>query len=294
MISLSLGGLRVDVVLTPEAGAHDSGAHGAGTQSDRAALQVLVDSFGPFVVDAATCPVPDEEVVAMRLSVDPTLVLPDVGPVPAEGLCYQRTDLRFEMGPRRRTARAAVDGSRGALEAAVELCVQGALLRRGGLVVHAVAGVDADGRAWLVPGRSGAGKSTIARTAGFSRVLADEAVILRREAPGRFRLYGTPFWSEGRTLPLQTGHAPLGVLARPLKASEAAAERYSTASAAADLLACVMFHDADPAARGLVLETACDVAASVDCVQLQFPKEGPWLNGVVQRRAEWARSSTAR
>jgi hypothetical protein len=200
------------------------------------------------------------------------------------------------MGPARRTARAAVDGSRGALEAVVELTLQGALLRRGGLVVHGMAGVDETGAGWLVPGRSGAGKSTIARTAGFARILADEAVVLRRVAPGPggFRLYGTPFWSEGRTLPLDTGDAPLAVLAQPVQDAVAEASRRPVASAAADLLACVMFHDADPQARALVLETACDAAASADCVSLRFPKEGPWLNGVVQRRAGWARSSTAR
>lgn len=290
MISLSLGGLRLDVGFAePD---RTTGACDA-AENDRAAA-VLVESFGPFVVDEAACAVADDDVLPMLLTVDETLVLPDVGPVEADGLCYQRTDLRFEMGPKRRSARAAVDGSRGALEAAVELCIQGALLRRGGLVVHGMAGVDPNGHAWLVPGRSGAGKSTMARTAGFPRVLADEAVILRREAPGRFRLYGTPFWSEGRTLPLDTGDAPLVVVARPVKAASPSAARYSTASAAADLLACVMFHDADPTARALVLETACDAAASADCVELRFPKEGPWLNGVVQRRAEWARSSTAR
>lgn len=286
MISLRVGGLRLDVRF----------AEPAPAVALAAAAATLRDSFGPFVVDAAACPTPEDDVIPMLITVDPTLVLPDVGPVEADGLCYQRTDLRFEMGPKRRTARAAVDGSRGALEAAVELAIQGALLRRGGLVVHAMAGVDADGRGWLVPGRSGAGKSTMARAAGFARVLADEAVILRREAPGRFRLHGTPFWSEGRTLPLDTGDAPLGVIARPVKAPGAQASATSTglASAAADLLACVMFHDADPTARAHVLETACDAAASADCVELRFPKEGPWLSGVVQRRAEWARFSTAR
>lgn len=279
MISLRVGGLRLDVRFAEPA---------------PAAGAVLVDSFGPFVVDADACPMPEDDVIPMLITVDETLVLPDVGPVEADGLCYQRTDLRFEMGPKRRTARAAVDGSRGALEAAVELAIQGTLLKRGGLVVHAMAGVDAEGRGWLVPGRSGAGKSTMARAAGFARVLADEAVILRREAPGRFRLHGTPFWSEGRTLPFDTGDAPLGVIARPVKAPEAAATSTGLASAAADLLSCVMFHDADPTARAHVLETACDAAASADCVELRFPKEGPWLSGVVQRRAEWARSSTAR
>jgi hypothetical protein len=284
MISLRLGGLRLDVRFAEPGPAAEL----------RAAQALLDDSFGPFVVDATTCPMPEDDVIPMLVTVDPTLVLPDVGPVVADGLCYQRTDLRFEMGPKRRTARAAVDGSRGALEAAVELAIQGALLRRGGLVVHAMAGVDAEGRGWLLPGRSGAGKSTMARVAGFSRVLADEAVILRREAPGRFRLYGTPFWSEGRSLPFDTGDAPLGVIARPVKSAEVVVTSTGVASAAADLLACVMFHDADPAARRHVLETACDAAASADCVELRFPKEGPWLSGVVQRRAEWARSSTAR
>jgi hypothetical protein len=288
MLTLTLGGLTIELRFAEPVHAGP-------------AIACLRESFGPFVRapgQNADERVPDEDFVPVLLTVEPDLTLPDVGPVPADGLCYQRTDLRFEMGPARRTARAAVDGSRGALEAVVELTLQGALLRRGGLVVHGMAGVDETGAGWLVPGRSGAGKSTIARAAGFARVLADEAVVLRRVAPGPggFRVYGTPFWSEGCSLPLDTGDAPLGVLARPIKAPGpgASAERHPVASAAADLLACVMFHDADPQARALVLETACDAAASAECVALRFPKEGPWLSGVVQRRAGWARSSTAR
>lgn len=271
MPRVRLGGLRLEVRVDD-------------TQADG----LLTRALGPFCGGPA-----DLEPVSLGLEVRPGLVLEDLGPLPGPGLSYQRGDLRFEMPASRDAARATVDGSQGALEAAVELCLQGALLPRGGVVVHGMAGVDEHGRGWLVPGRSGAGKSTIAREAGWTRVLADEAVVLRR-GPAGFELHGTPFWSEGRTLPFDTGSAPLRFLARPVKDTSARTEPLDTARAAAWLLGCVMFHEGDPAARESVLAIACDAAARAECVALHFPKEGKWLSGVVRKRAEWAPSSTAR
>lgn len=63
----------------------------------------------------------------------------------------------------------------------------------GGAVLHA-SGVVADGRAFVFTGRSGAGKTTIARllgSAGYT-VLSDERIVLRLEAGG-VRAYGTPW-----------------------------------------------------------------------------------------------------
>lgn len=114
------------------------------------------------------------------------------------------------------------------------------------------------------------------------------------EAHDGFRLYGTPFWSAGRSLPLDPGSAPLTVLARPVWAPAATLGPWTTAEAAAGLLACVMFHEGSTDARAWALETACAVAASAECLSLHFPKEGPWLNGVAPKRPGWGPSSTMR
>jgi hypothetical protein len=69
-----------------------------------------------------------------------------------------------------------------------------------GVEIHACALKDADGRGYLFPGQSGAGKST---TAGLwavqdgVRILSDERVILR-EHEGRIKMYGTPWHGDAR------------------------------------------------------------------------------------------------
>ncbi len=274
MLPLHLGGLELRV-------------HCA----DPAAISTLRGVFADFLA-----PSPDDLRVDLMLEIVPDLNLTDGGDSPPEcaTLRYQRPDLTLVMNDSRTGAEATVDGSPGALEAAVELMLQGALLTRGGFVVHGVGAVDAAGDGWLVPGRSGAGKSTLGRTAGFPRVLADEGVIVRQAPDGAFRMFGSPFWSEGRTRPIDAGTAPLRVLARPIKATSPRLDPWDTAEAAAYLLGCVMFHETSPTARALLFESVCAAAASAECVRLEFPKEGPWLNGVGPKRAEWARSSITR
>jgi hypothetical protein len=81
-----------------------------------------------------------------------------------------------------------------------ELLFQHHVARAGGLVVHAC-GVATAGRAVLFIGRSGAGKTTLARL--FRRhhpeavVLSDDRVVLRHRASG-WRAFGTPWHGSGR------------------------------------------------------------------------------------------------
>jgi len=227
-----------------------------------------------------------EAVLTVRCT--PGLVLPTLGPTPVG---YQRADLRFDV--RSDGADGHVDESEGAFDAVLELLLQATLHRHDGFVVHASAGVDAHGGAWLCPGPSGAGKSTFARSAGFARVLADEAVVVRRHADG-WRVHGTPFWSEGRTHPHDPGHAPLARLVRPVKDPTNVLVEISKAHAAAHLLESILLHDDTPGLRARLFDRACDVASATDCYDVHFPKEGPWLSGVKERRAEWAASSAMR
>ncbi len=68
------------------------------------------------------------------------------------------------------------------------------LAERKGLLVHAM-GFIADQRGYLFPGRSGAGKSTMAlgllQKEGFE-LLSDDRLVVRK-SDGQFRLYGTPW-----------------------------------------------------------------------------------------------------
>ena len=111
-----------------------------------------------------------------------------------------------------RVVKSWIDGSLGSIEATVQVLLQWTLARGGGLLMHASAGVYQE-RGWLIPGVSGAGKSTSVREGGFDLVLSDEMVIVKPVNSKRdvstirthYRLYSTPFWSEGRTLPCLAG-----------------------------------------------------------------------------------------
>lgn len=89
-----------------------------------------------------------------------------------------------------RCAEATADASLVAVEGLLRAALTLDVLERGGCLFHAAA-VLVDGAAHLVPGRSGAGKSTFAALA--SAPLADELCAVLPEG-GRLVLHGTPWW----------------------------------------------------------------------------------------------------
>lgn len=69
------------------------------------------------------------------------------------------------------------------------------LPQHGGVLLHASA-VRHEGRGYLFAGRSGAGKTTVARLlADRAEVLSDELVAVRR-TPAGWQVFGTPFWGD--------------------------------------------------------------------------------------------------
>jgi hypothetical protein len=81
-----------------------------------------------------------------------------------------------------------------------ELLFQHHIARGGGLVVHAC-GVVVDGRAVLLCGRSGAGKTTLARLfrrhCPRAQVLSDDRIVLRRRGTA-WHAFGTPWHGSGQ------------------------------------------------------------------------------------------------
>ncbi len=204
----------------------------------------------------------------------------DWRPPLAAGFTYDRFDLRFVMDPARRRAAAVFDGHPDGLLAVLELAVAGALAPSGGLLLHA-AGVVIDGRAWLLPGPSGTGKSTAARAPDITRVLSDERVIVRRTSSG-WRAWGTPWWSTGRTRPFDSGYAAVGGIARLHKAPRLALRPLAPDTAATWLLRSVSLYEETPFARWAAFESACDLVEAVRCVDLELPREGRWSQSISQ------------
>lgn len=81
-----------------------------------------------------------------------------------------------------------------------ELLMINLLSQKRGLLVHAC-GIEYKGKGFLFVGRSGAGKTTLARLFSNQKditLLNDERVIIR-EIKGRFFIFGTPWYGELKT-----------------------------------------------------------------------------------------------
>jgi len=166
--------------------------------------------------------------------------------------------------PRRR-------GPRHALEFPLdELLFQHRLAREGGLEVHAC-GLVLEGRAVLLCGRSGAGKSTTARLWRRHRravpILSDDRIALR---PRRDALYafGTPWHGDGGFA--TPAGAPLGAVFILSHGRRNRIRRLAPAAAAARLFARSFPPPWDRAAVASVLATCVKVARVVPCFSFAF------------------------
>lgn len=72
------------------------------------------------------------------------------------------------------------------------------LARRGGALVHA-AGMELDGKGYIFPGKSGAGKTTLSRqfvARNYQGLISDDRVVIRKIGTD-FMAFGTPWPGEG-------------------------------------------------------------------------------------------------
>lgn len=120
----------------------------------------------------------------------------------------RRRDFHLEMDPAAREIRATVAGNVYSLDSLLRVLYSVALLEVDGLLLHGSCVLAADGGAHGFFGRSGAGKSTVARLSRPRVALSDELVVVRR-LPEGFHAFGTPFWGnleshgENRRAPLR-------------------------------------------------------------------------------------------
>jgi hypothetical protein len=145
------------------------------------------------------------------------------------------------------------------------------LLARGrGVAIHGSGVVDADGRATLFAGQSGAGKTTMARLWQDQpgvKILSDERLVLRPEE-GVVWMYGTPWHGDGRIS--NPGRAPLDRICFLRHASSNRMTALGATETVARLFACCFppFYDAQGLDRTLgVLER---VAAGCRSAELGF------------------------
>jgi hypothetical protein len=151
-----------------------------------------------------------------------------------------------------------------------ELLLQHRLAREGAIEVHACGVVWRSGTL-LFCGRSGAGKSTMARlwrrhTRG-ALVLSDDRVVLRPRGSA-VRAWGTPWHGDGGFAAADSG--PLGALFFLRHARRTRLHAVAPPEAAARLLAQSFPPPWDPVAMARALETCSMVTTSVPSFELAF------------------------
>lgn len=235
---------------------------------DGPGVETWARGLGPFLVaPRADC----------EFCVEIAVEVGDPAPI-AGDFSWRRFDLAFALTGDR--GRAVHGGHPDGLHAILELALAAAL--PDGLLLHAGAGV-VDGRAWLLPGPSGTGKSTAIRAGRFERVLSDERIIARRRGD-RWWAWGTPWWSSGRQPALDPGPVPIAGLVR-LHHADAGSKpwhRPCPADRAAEwLLGAVSLYDERPPARRAAFDAACDLVEAIDAIELAFSPDADWTGALV-------------
>ncbi len=172
------------------------------------------------------------------------------------------------------TAVGAGDRFPGIFENFCRVLVAYRLHELGGAVIHGAAVVDG-GEALLFAGPSGAGKSTVSRMAlerGLALLSDDLNALL--PAPGGVILAGLPFTGDLGDGGGRHARYPLRALLRLEKDTEDRLRPLGRAEAAACLLACSPFVNADPGRHADLLATLLDLMDGVPAYALRFSLTG--------------------
>jgi hypothetical protein len=161
--------------------------------------------------------------------------------------------------------------SHGIFENFLRLVLAYRVLSMGGVLLHSAAVVK-DGHAHLFIGRSGAGKSTIAKlglTAGLD-VLSDDMNALVPGDDGRYWAEKLPFAGDLGQTATPKGRYPVAGIYRLRQAEHNAIEPISPARAMAALIACSPYVNADPYRNDRLTANLEQLLGSVSVRELMF------------------------
>jgi energy-coupling factor transporter ATP-binding protein EcfA2 len=163
-----------------------------------------------------------------------------------------------------------------------EILFQHRLARAGAMEVHAC-GVKADGGVALFCGKSGSGKTTMARLwrryAPHATVLSDDRIVVRDQG-GRLRAYGTPWHGEAGFA--DPGSGPIRSVFFLRHARRGRLERLAAPAAAARLFARTFPPLWNRKAAGSVLRTCCRAAREIPCYDFGFRPDRTAVEAVMQ------------
>ena len=242
----------------------------------------LESSWHAFSAARVSSPVLDLRVEATRVErfsgrFDPKAMRAEISPERAR---YEMPEGRVEVDARG-TGRVVVEivGSSRPYYAFANL-VRAALawrmLSRGGALLHA-AGIILRGRAFVLAGPAGSGKSTWARLAeeGGGSVLSDDLVLLDGQGDG-IEALGAPFRSTHETT-VGPGRWPLAAILFPAHGSEVALSPVSGIESRARVLANLPFVADGVAGDRRVTETIEGWVAAVPTRKLTFGRDTAFI-----------------
>lgn len=141
------------------------------------------------------------------------------------------------------------------------------LLEETGFLVHASSLIK-NGKGYLFPGKSGAGKTTITRLSPDAILLTDE-VSLVKMVNGKFNIYGTPFWGElavgGENLSV-----PIEAVYFPVKDKKNSINSIGASKALEKLLPNVLFFVNEPKYNLKLFNLCNDFVDHVSANELHF------------------------
>jgi hypothetical protein len=148
------------------------------------------------------------------------------------------------------------------------------LATRGGIIVHS-AGLMLDGAGYVFPGVSGAGKTTLCgllTDGGLGDgLLSDDRTILRTDAGGGFRVWGTPWPGDAGIA--RNASAPLRALCFLVQDDAPALVPLSPAAAAKRLFAVASCPWYMREGISGVLDTVDQLVSTVPSVEFHFPRD---------------------
>jgi len=187
----------------------------------------------------------------------------------------RRGDFSARYDPVRRSCTVRQNANRYSIDSVIRIIHTLTLAPGHGFLLHAASAIRA-GRALILAGPSGAGKTTMASLAPRDvRLLSDEVSYIRKCGSG-FTASGTPFTGElGRAG--ENVSAPVAALYFLHHAAENRIERLADAEAARLLMRNILFFACDPGLVSRVFDLACEFISAVPASRLFFvPDERIW------------------
>jgi hypothetical protein len=191
----------------------------------------------------------------------------------------QRGDFHARLNPRTGRGSVRQNANPYALDSVMRILHSLIVAERGGFLLHAASaicrtpgasfGASFNGRAYLFPGVSGAGKTTMTRLAPADvTLLTDEISYVRPSADG-YAAFGTPFAGELAKAG-ENCTAPVAALFFLEKGPENRVDELPPAEAIRRLMRNILFFAEDQDLVEKLLATACDFVARVPIRRLTF------------------------